>query len=75
VSLIPFKVFLFRTHTIVPVLLELLETFLEVFWNRSEMVFQVGKNVFSHVRLLPFHHFFESGEEPEDTQWKVGTVG
>jgi hypothetical protein len=74
-SLVSFKVLPSGTHTLVPVLLSLLETFLEVFFrNNPQTVCHVGNDVFSYVKSLPFHHFFEYEEQPEVIYWQVRRI-
>jgi hypothetical protein len=54
-SIIPFIVLPSGTHTVVPVLLPLLETFLEVFfWNHLQTACHVGNDISVMPNSFPF---------------------
>jgi len=63
-------------HTLLPVVLPLLETFLESFlWNLVQLGRRVLHNVFSWLKSGPFQRHFQFGEQPKITRSHVGRVG
>ena len=75
-TLIPFKVVSLVMHALLPVVLPLLETFLESFlWNHVQLGCCVPHNVFSWLKSGPFQRYFQFGEQPKITRGHVGIVG